>query len=726
MHLVDTIPSEEEHCGCDASAVFFSANFLNTRSHHFNRKVRNLFSVINTGTWIEHCPAEQCSLFCRTGHQLMTVSSVFCKQGMDSSLTMKLDLARSALQHADANEDANMHASPVRQHYPAKNTMRRYDRHLHEALMALHVSPQVSAIPSRVSTAIPSEANTPQRTGRQSEAAEATSKLSSPLQLTPGDQGWHSTLDATNSSLSRMGRRDEVLQLTQEQRMLLSTALRSALSVTDALLHALHDMDTLPSTLQEHLVPGRGTNQGLEMMQLSTSQGGAVLVRSRASAQELRRLLTSAARMLCRYSNMQTDKDIQSTEHSFLSSKMRESHVGVPVRENRHLEKGARFEHLWSAIDDLDMTYRIAFRFFCSFVARAFATRPFHAVQLTAPLGERLEAVQEMFQAVQRRRLKSSLVQWNNTVQMQMEIKRACNKAVLVALSKMFGELVHNKLGKTFIVWREYAYNHFAAVRGCARVLARWKHQTLSRAYQAWLSRVETNKYLRRKAKTHMIRLLKYHIRRTLITWVQHVQDQRMTTQRVLGHWTHRTISAAFDRWLGYTEEHRSHRQKVNKVLQHWLQRTLAQAWETWVGNAHALAHSRKLMTKISMRWLLQGLSIAFYTWADNATQGKRARMITQRVLGHWTHRTISESRERWLELIREKKMISVKAMKVVRRFMKLSLCAAWVCWREHVQEHRHLLFVFARIRARWTKCTLIQGFFMWMETMTRHSELQV
>ena len=185
-----------------------------------------------------------------------------------------------------------------------------------------------------------------------------------------------------------------------------------------------------------------------------------------------------------------------------------------------------------------------------------------------------------------------------------------------------------------------------------------------------------------------------------------------MITQRVLGHWTHRTISAAFDRWLGYTEEHRSHRQKVNKVLQHWLQRTLAQAWETWVGNAHALAHSRKLMTKISMRWLLQGLSIAFYTWADNATQEKRARMITQRVLGHWTHRTISESWERWLEMI--------------CRFMKLSLCAAWVCWHEHVQEHRHLLFVFARIRARWTKCTLIQGFFMWMETMTRHSELQV
>ena len=611
---------------------------------------------------------------------------------------MKLDLARSALEHAGANEDANMHASPLRRHYPAGESMRRYDRHLHEALMALHVSPQVSAIPSRVSTAIPSEANTPQRKGRQSEAAEATSKLSSPLQLTPGDQGWHSTLDATNSSLSRMGRRDEVLQLTQEQRMLLSTALRSALSVTDALLHALHDMGTLPSTLQEPVVPGQGTNQSWEMMQLSTTNGRAVLVRSRASAQELRRLLTSAARMLCRYSNMQTDKDChtKSTENSFLSSTMRESHVGAPVRENRHVEKGVRFEHLWSAIDDLDMTYRIAFRFFCSFVACTFAIRPFHAVPLTAPLGARLEAVQEMFQAAQRRRLKSSLVQWNNAVQMQMEIKRACNKAVLVALSKMFGELVHNKLGKTFIVWREYAYEHFAAVRGCARVLARWKHQTLSHAYQGWLSLLDASKYFRRKAKTHMNRLLKHQISRALITWVQHVRDKNRI------------------------------KNKVNKVLQHWLQRTLAQAWETWVSNAHALAHSRKLMTKISMRWLLQGLSIAFYTWADNATQEKRARMITQRVLGHWTHRTISESWERWLELIREKKMFCIKAMKVVRRFMKLSLCAAWVCWREHVQEHRHLLFVFARIRARWTKCTLIQGFFMWMETMTRHSELQV
>ena len=447
---------------------------------------------------------------------------------MEPNLTMKLDLARSALEHAGANEDANMHASPLRRHYPAGESMRRYDRHLHEALMALHVSPQVSAIPSRVSTAIPSEVNTPQRKGRQSEAAEATSKLSSPLQLTPGDQGWHSTLDATNSSLSRMGRRDEVLQLTQEQRMLLSTALRSALSVTDALLHALHDMGTLPSTLQEPVVPGQGTNQSWEMMQLSTTNGRAVLVRSRASAQELRRLLTSAARMLCRYSNMQTDKDChtKSTENSFLSSTMRESHVGAPVRENRHVEKGVRFEHLWSAIDDLDMTYRIAFRFFCSFVACTFAIRPFHAVPLTAPLGARLEAVQEMFQAAQRRRLKSSLVQWNNAVQMQMEIKRACNKAVLVALSKMFGELVHNKLGKTFIVWREYAYEHFAAVRGCARVLARWKHQTLSHAYQGWLSLLDASKYFRRKAKTHMNRLLKHQISRALITWVQHVRDK--------------------------------------------------------------------------------------------------------------------------------------------------------------------------------------------------------
>ena len=611
---------------------------------------------------------------------------------------MKLDLARSALEHAGANEDANMHASPLRRHYPAGESMRRYDRHLHEALMALHVSPQVSAIPSRVSTAIPSEANTPQRKGRQSEAAEATSKLSSPLQLTPGDQGWHSTLDATNSSLSRMGRRDEVLQLTQEQRMLLSTALRSALSVTDALLHALHDMGTLPSTLQEPVVPGQGTNQSWEMMQLSTTNGRAVLVRSRASAQELRRLLTSAARMLCRYSNMQTDKDChtKSTENSFLSSTMRESHVGAPVRENRHVEKGVRFEHLWSAIDDLDMTYRIAFRFFCSFVACTFAIRPFHAVPLTAPLGARLEAVQEMFQAAQRRRLKSSLVQWNNAVQMQMEIKRACNKAVLVALSKMFGELVHNKLGKTFIVWREYAYEHFAAVRGCARVLARWKHQTLSHAYQGWLSLLDANKYFRRKAKTHMNRLLKHQISRALITWVQHVRDKNRI------------------------------KNKVNKVLQHWLQRTLAQAWETWVSNAHALAHSRKLMTKIAMRWLRQGLSIAFYTWADNATQEKRARMITQRVLGHWTHRTISAAFDRWLGYTEEHRSHRQKVNKVLQHWLQRTLAQAWETWVGNAHALAHSRKLMTKISMRWLLQGLSIAFYTWADNATQEKRARM
>ena len=85
-----------------------------------------------------------------------------------------------------------------------------------------------------------------------------------------------------------------------------------------------------------------------------------------------------------------------------------------------------------------------------------------------------------------------------------------------------------------------------------------------------------------------------------------------MITQRVLGHWTHRNISGAFDRWSVFTREHKSHLQKANKVLRHWLNQTLAMAFEQWHHSSTILAKQAEVFDRVR--------TIAMSPWTSYAT----------------------------------------------------------------------------------------------------------
>ena len=91
-----------------------------------------------------------------------------------------------------------------------------------------------------------------------------------------------------------------------------------------------------------------------------------------------------------------------------------------------------------------------------------------------------------------------------------------------------------------------------------------------------------------------------------------------------------------------------AHQHLTSKVLGHWLHRQLSAAWETWHEHAHYQARMRGVLARIAARWLHQDLAAGFYAWKENSDKQKRAEYLTTRILLHWTHRTTAAALDSW------------------------------------------------------------------------------
>jgi hypothetical protein len=254
--------------------------------------------------------------------------------------------------------------------------------------MALHISPSPvkgSSSMSATSGAIPGAWST-----------KGTTPLLQPR--SSQSQSWcpedERLIDTTPAiGISTAWGREDVLFITQEQRMMMSAALRSALSVTDSLLDALWNARNSGCQLSRSTHEHNGTHQLLAALDAKRElfEGTDVFPESCERAQELRRsvsnfslslslppslhpslppslvkksvlvgrLLVSVVTMLCRYTQQQlTQEQYQRDKSTLGAASSKESIASALVQSLSPRQKSARFQDLWSAIDDLDMTYR--------------------------------------------------------------------------------------------------------------------------------------------------------------------------------------------------------------------------------------------------------------------------------------------------------------------------------------------------------------------------------
>ena len=159
-----------------------------------------------------------------------------------------------------------------------------------QALMALHISPSPvkgSSSMSATSGAIPGAWST-----------KGTTPLLQPR--SSQSQSWcpedERLIDTTPAiGISTAWGREDVLFITQEQRMMMSAALRSALSVTDSLLDALWNARNSGCQLSRSTHEHNGTHQLLAALDAKRElfEGTDVFPESCERAQELRRSVSN-------------------------------------------------------------------------------------------------------------------------------------------------------------------------------------------------------------------------------------------------------------------------------------------------------------------------------------------------------------------------------------------------------------------------------------------------
>ena len=118
--------------------------------------------------------------------------------------------------------------------------------------------------------------------------------------------------------------------------------------------------------------------------------------------------------------------------------------------------------------------------------------------------------------------------------------------------------------------------------------------------------------------------------------------------ERVIARWARREVGAAFDAWKASVSNHKRVAMLGTRIVGHWTHLSLSRAYETWHYHAYELALSRDLLRRTAARMSMREVSLAFVSWKDNAVRQRRARLMCERMVQHWRHRCAAGAFEGW------------------------------------------------------------------------------
>jgi len=205
-----------------------------------------------------------------------------------------------------------------------------------------------------------------------------------------------------------------------------------------------------------------------------------------------------------------------------------------------------------------------------------------------------------------------------------------------------------------------------------------WQHQQLAMALRTW--RIES------AIAVGMLQLycwVSFHWvlreKRWGFTMLRHATEQSRVALKAARYWANSQLHAAFDTWRIVTEyELRAFRKSaMNKVLGHWIHRHMAAAFNTWHEKAMQLAWEQQQLYRGACLWSRQGAVKAINSWRALAELQAQQMELLYKSMTRWASSKLTAAFNTWLakaqgERIHEMMLIAVQHFRYASLFVVL------------------------------------------------------
>jgi hypothetical protein len=326
-------------------------------------------------------------------------------------------------------------------------------------------------------------------------------------------------------------------------------------------------------------------------------------------------------------------------------------------------------------------------------------------------------------------------------------------------VKKCMGVLLKKSMVCCFYAWQEYATDKKETSKrlqaAARKILGKWMHGGVSRAFERWLRFAQEEKKLRAKCKTVVYRIMNMHVARCFTQWMDHLRtmkkvkkctgvllkksmvccfyawqeyatDKKETSKRlqaaarkILGKWMHGGVSRAFERWLRFAQEEKKLRAKCKTVVYRIMNMHVARCFTQWMDHLRTMKKVKKCMGVL----LKKSMVCCFYAWQEYATDkketSKRLQAAARKILGKWMHGGVSRAFERWLRFAQEEKKLRAKCKTVVYRIMNMHVARCFTQWMDHLRTMKKV----KKCMGVLLKKSMVCCFYAWQEYATDKKE---
>ena len=646
-----------------------------------------------------------------------------------------------------------------------------YDRHLREcdeALKALHSNHPSGALSKAIPDARPAQIELP-KAPLEMTTAMTVPELDTDSPVRPGYHDMHvvqefasrqrnffgeseSGTSRSGGGGDREGEGREALWMTQEDRLFMSTALRAAVTVTETILHGLHDtcVGATPS---------------------SSVSGSTVLFAGAGSKTlecvfELHRLLSSAHSMFCRFRHTPA-KAYGVTYHAA------SAHTQPPQSPSqsehgsrcRIHDSGVKFRHLWSAIDDLELHYLMTAtaikelltkalrrwagivhvnlgRYTCLLssvlilknkragVLLLLARRALSSwIALSSATARARRLLVLAHERIQRHQQRVAVHAWRWAA----ASRRAERVRAAMQDDRLARQHAALRLRVVLNVWQEMSQRCCSQLASLQRIQRRMVEKRLSQNWNGWRDVLEGSRFmatfLQRQARRRLLQIRRKQTNDVFDRWREHTREEKalkMKALKVMQKLMNGAFVAAFGRWREHTRDEKKIRSTARRVIHKLTNCAFVSAFEVWRDMVKEDVRLRALGLRVVQRMLKGAFVRAFEDWREFVAKQEHLRGKARNVVTKLMFRPLAAALERWREHTREEKALKMKALKVVQKLMNGAFVAAFDRWREHTRDEKGFRSQAQRVIRKVLQRALVSGFDLWVVRVAEATRLRI
>jgi len=223
------------------------------------------------------------------------------------------------------------------------------------------------------------------------------------------------------------------------------------------------------------------------------------------------------------------------------------------------------------------------------------------------------------------------------------------------------------------------------------RFSQRWKNQTMSRAFTAWVASIQEMKSNRKLLHRFAIQLQKANLAASFRSWSLAARERKANRAKVLMFFRRQeqqTFWRCFEHWKIFTTDSVAQKERAQSLFATLMHEGLRSRFHQWVlyvrdvkEAREELIQSEKIVERVMIRMRKGTISRAFSSWHAHTCERRAHRERVFHFIQRWRMRSAAQAFDTWLDNARDRQRLRALVHKCLLRMDSSLLYSAFRKW---------------------------------------------